>query len=482
LEIVAYDISSIADTVSKSQGGTFDNDITVNGDLNPYGGVSGTSNVSVGDSALSGNTGSNNTAVGYRAGYSNTTGTISAFGRLAGYANTIGAGNTFIGQTSAADNSTGSYNTSLGHQALRFNTTANNTTAVGYQALYSQTTGGSENTALGYRAGYNNTGQTLLAVGSGAAYNNTTGADNTAVGDYRPLYSNTTGSYNVAIGRQALQANTTASYNTAVGYQAGYSISTGSYSTFIGRNAGTNTTGGENTFVGSSAGNLVTTGQKNTILGKFDGNAGGLDIRTQSNNIVLSDGDGNPRLRCNGSGSWETITGANGALWWAESTNSSYNSVGIHARVNRTSSGIYYFFSAYDTAASAYRFVVDDSGNVRNVNNSYGAISDQRLKENISDASSQWDDIKSIQVRKYSLIEEGSDSATQIGVIAQELEASGMSGLVEDVVDRDDNNTALDTTTKQVKYSVLYMKAVKALQEAMERIEQLEARLDAANL
>jgi hypothetical protein len=31
LEIVAYDISSIADTVSKSQGGTFDNDITVGG-------------------------------------------------------------------------------------------------------------------------------------------------------------------------------------------------------------------------------------------------------------------------------------------------------------------------------------------------------------------------------------------------------------------------------------------------------------------
>jgi hypothetical protein len=40
----------------------------------------------------------------------------------------------------------------------------------------------------------------------------------------------------------------------------------------------------------------------------------------------------------------------------------------------------------------------------------------------------------------------------------------------------------LETTTKSVKYSVLYMKAVKALQEAMDRIEQLEARLDAANL
>ena len=31
------------------------------------------------------------------------------------------------------------------------------------------------------------------------------------------------------------------------------------------------------------------------------------------------------------------------------------------------------------------------------------------------------------------------------------------------------------TTTKSVKYSILYMKAVKALQEAMTRIEALEA-------
>ena len=34
-------------------------------------------------------------------------------------------------------------------------------------------------------------------------------------------------------------------------------------------------------------------------------------------------------------------------------------------------------------------------------------------------------------------------------------------------------------TTKSVKYSVLYMKAVKALQEAMTRIETLETKVAA---
>jgi hypothetical protein len=40
----------------------------------------------------------------------------------------------------------------------------------------------------------------------------------------------------------------------------------------------------------------MTTGNKNVILGRYSGNAGGLDIRTASNYIVLSDGDGNPLI------------------------------------------------------------------------------------------------------------------------------------------------------------------------------------------
>jgi hypothetical protein len=39
----------------------------------------------------------------------------------------------------------------------------------------------------------------------------------------------------------------------------------------------------------------MTSGAKNTIIGNYDGTNGGLDIRTGSNWIVLSDGDGNVR-------------------------------------------------------------------------------------------------------------------------------------------------------------------------------------------
>ena len=117
---------------------------------------------------------------------------------------------------------------------------------------------------------------------------------------------------------------------------------------------------------------------------------------------------------------------------------------------------------------------VQGDGDLQNTNNNYGAISDETLKQDIVDAASQWDDIKDIRVRKFRL-KDNPEGALQIGVIAQELEASGINGLVKEVnLNEEEDN---EETVKSVKYSILYMKAVKALQEAMERIEALEARV-----
>jgi hypothetical protein len=124
-------------------------------------------------------------------------------------------------------------------------------------------------------------------------------------------------------------------------------------------------------------------------------------------------------------------------------------------------------------------FRVHPNGDVKNTNNSYGAISDIKLKENIVDANSQWDDLKALQVRNYNLKE--GQTHTQIGLVAQEVELVSP-GLVSESPDRDEEDNDLGTTTKSVNYSVLYMKAVKALQEAMERIEVLEQRLTDAGI
>jgi len=150
---------------------------------------------------------------------------------------------------------------------------------------------------------------------------------------------------------------------------------------------------------------------------------------------------------------------------------------------NGSTAGTSYLFlegrySATDNsgATGTRSFVVWSNGNVQNANNSYGSLSDIKLKENIVNATSQWSDIKALQVRKYNFKE--GQTHTQIGLVAQEAELVSP-GLVYETPDRDSDGNDLGTVTKGVNYSVLYMKAVKALQEAMERIESLEAKVAA---
>ena len=141
------------------------------------------------------------------------------------------------------------------------------------------------------------------------------------------------------------------------------------------------------------------------------------------------------------------------------------------------------------------RFLVDSEGDCKNHDNSFGAISDERIKSNIADANSQWNDIKALKVRNFErkddITQYGSGKKIQIGVVAQEV-AAVSPGLVkeaeptaEDIKMSSEFGTlnedgTIKTTTgekvKSVSYSVLYMKAIKALQEAMARIEALEAK------
>ena len=128
---------------------------------------------------------------------------------------------------------------------------------------------------------------------------------------------------------------------------------------------------------------------------------------------------------------------------------------------------------------------IEENGDFLSATNSYGGTSDERLKENIAPASSQWNDIKALQFKNYSMIDAELDAPNMLGVIAQDLQAAGMNGLVkQNFKTNADDEPLLDADGNQeeylsVKYSVLYMKAVKALQEAMAKIETLEARVTA---
>ena len=383
--------------------------------------LAGTGNVALGNTALDSlGAGNYNTAVGHNALTANTDGSNTAFGAFSLAAVTTGGNNVAVGRE-ALEANTGDNNTSVGYQALTSNSTASNNTAVGYNAGYSNTTG-----------------TWLTAFGTQAGYSQTTPNFNAAFGG-QALYSNTTGGNNVAIGQTALYSNTTSSNNTALGYQAGYShVSSDGNNVFVGQLTGYSTTSRRNTFIGAGAGYNVTSGQANTILGRYNGNQGGLDIRTLNNYIVLSDGDGNPWLDINPNG---------------------------HIRSNET--------YTHGMSGSIRAMYVRSDGYI-GYNSSIRAS--KTNIENISDAS--W--LLQLEPKSFNYRVQNNDGTysdeaietTSYGLIAEEVEAVNPELCYYDEVDG-------VSELKGVGYSELITPILKLVQEQQATITALTARIEA---
>jgi len=255
-----------------------------------------------------------------------------------------------------------------------------------------------------------------------------------------------------------------------------------------------------------SPSNPLTVSSSDNLLAKFASTnaTGGIDIADNTSYARITNSDGLFRIDANddGSGSNTVFSVATagteqlridsagnifqnndqtskerGYKIYGNSTSETY----IYGRTNADTSPV--FFAQVGGTARAE---IESDGSFHSISNSYGGFSDQNYKENIELSGSQWDDIKAVQVKKYSWIHDSLDAPNQLGVVAQDLEASGMGGLVANLtklVQQDDGTEtpALDNdgnpiTYKSVKYSVLYMKALKALQEAITKIETLEAQ------
>ena len=157
------------------------------------------------------------------------------------------------------------------------------------------------------------------------------------------------------------------------------------------------------------------------------------------------------------------------------SYNRSATGNGILSNVQPCSTN-YYAFRAYSDPYGDMAFIYSN-GTFGSRTGTYGGIiSDARCKTEICDASSQWSDIKNLRVRNFKLIEDVEKDPTnalrQIGFIAQEVETVSP-GLVFE-----SGNGCVGTQPwKNVKSSIIHTKAVKALQEAMCRIQKLESCL-----
>ena len=402
-----------------------------------------------------------------------------------------------------------STNTAVGASALAANTTGANNTAIGSGALLTNITG-SLNTAVGVNSLNKNTADDNTAVGVSAMNENTTGGSGVGIGREALRY-NTTGSFNTAVGRSALVSNTTASNNTAVGYQAGYTNTTGGSSvyignlagytsnnngnTFVGFAAGYYSTGTRNTFIGGGisgssdgAGSAMTTGSKNTILGTYNGNQGGLDIRTASNHIVLSDGDGNPRGWFNDAGNFRigNVTGGTRRMQ-VESASANFT-IGIY-NTNASPYGCYaeystspndigsQFFQGVDSTAS--RFEARANGGIANYSANNVNLSDRREKTNFAPAKSYLDVICAIPVQTFNYIDQNmeDDGGLTLGVVAQDVQAVAPELVMESDWGTEENpKMRLSIYQTDLQYALM-----KCIQELKAEVDSLKAQINGAS-
>ncbi len=157
------------------------------------------------------------------------------------------------------------------------------------------------------------------------------------------------------------------------------------------------------------------------------------------------------------------------------STGNVYGVNVIHRSTSSNTSGR--FFLGSTNSGANDKIKIYSNGNIQNLNNSYGQLSDINLKENIVDATSKLDEINQVRIVNFNYIDDVDEETgipnKQIGVVAQELEQI-FPGLVYECGDT-------EVPTKAVKYSVFVPMLIKAVQELTQEVQTLKDQINGIN-
>ena len=251
-------------------------------------------------------------------------------------------------------------------------------------------------------------------------------------------------------------------------------------------------------------GSFLLKGKNSSSPVQIQSHDGNEDIEVDPDGFIKYETNGSERMRIDSGGKIlvGTTSAGNGQVEVKSTTTNSFKGYFANSTANFQNMRLYSDVGGTQTET----FRIENDGDVKNTNNSYGSLSDERIKQDITDANSQWEDIKNLKIVNFKRKDQVAKGLNipMIGVIAQDLEKAGMNGLVsesipstgeiransefgtlENIVDEDGNIQGVKeipkdgVTVKSVKYSVLYMKSIKALQEAMTKIETLEAKVAA---
>lgn len=393
----------------------------------------------------------------------------------------LGAGagptNTVVGSVALNANTTGASNVAVGLSALRVNTTGNENTALGTDALYSNTSGNAN-----------------TAIGTSAKYRNTTGANNTAVG-HVALFNNTTGAANIAIGQNAGLNLTTGSNNTIIGSIAGTAGLANTVIIGAGATERLRIDSNGNMLLGTdfAIAKVVARESMGLIPTAVNTLGSSVELRSamgaSSSEVFIA----NELVGFNNAGNYSTalklftrsevtnaermrITATGDVIIGRTTTDDSVQGFGYYnSRVNSTSaSAAAALFNRQSSDGDIVLFRRANTGvgsiSVTTSATAYNTTSDYRLKEGIQPVADATERLMELKPVNFAWKADGSRTD---GFIAHEVQAV-VPQAVTGEKDGDD--------MQQMDHSKLVPLLTAALQKAIQQIELLEARLDAANL
>jgi hypothetical protein len=233
---------------------------------------------------------------------------------------------------------------------------------------------------------------------------------------------------------------------------------------YVGNGSGVNGGSAATDFgIGSTGSRALTFGSNDTERARIT--SGGY-FKASNDGLYVGSTGGYHELRVSGAAAdWTTIvsnavtTGANAYGVSIRFTGSTPNNTGNE------------FIQCLD--ATATRFAFRSNGGLANYSANDVNLSDERTKKDIVPLGSMWDKFKAIEIVTFKYKDQTHDD-NNIGVIAQQVES-----VAPEFVDVDGfGDTPEDGVPLKTVYTTdMYHAAIKALQEAMTRIEQLEAKV-----
>ena len=175
--------------------------------------------------------------------------------------------------------------------------------------------------------------------------------------------------------------------------------------------------------------------------------------------------------------------GSNTCIIVAENTASSGNLSCFRARLrNHDPDSIFSAFLQCDDSnvAGGSKAVIRSNGGLANFSANNVNLSDRNAKKDITAAAGTWNSIKNWEIVNFRYKKQPDDADLNLGVIAQQIEEISPEMVI--IYQQEKEATETEPAQEQrlgVREQQMQWAAIKALQEAMARIETLEARLTA---